>query len=615
MRICRKPQGALQLQRVKQERTVRIQTSTWLVLTLLGTACAQTPTEPQPRGLAIQFATLSGAGGCTQTTNGKGTLPQAEGETVARLKVKWTAEDRSDLKDADRTGEASISSADIAKTGSWLIPNLPTSTHLRLEVFGCSADAKVVWYGKAADYTVKDGEETTARVFMTAPGKSSCTGNAGTGATLQAGRAFSGGTTLAGGNAVVVGGAAAWQNNIASASTKVDLYDYRQGTWTPGPNLLAPRIFPTVVALDATHVLVAGGVLKLQQISQKLPLALFAPDDVSTAGRPPVAAEILTLSDSAGTTVPSTLNPGVGTLPLSRGILAGKSLLFAGGLDEQGAAVKQATRINVTDLAKLQPGTTETLQLLAARVQPVLVSYADGTAIVWGGQTEKGALAGEILAVDAANGQTLTVQNSDDIVNDPNFATIGATSVVLQETGDKLVFLVTGGAPVNALWTTATPSYVVSVDRKQATATCVRVQGDVLAGGLGVTAALVGTHHLLISGGLLSLSALSSSQDPPPAHCQDPALTKTGCILGGIQLFELPTDVAATPFVLKPVALPSGATLGPHFGALALPLPVGTLLAGGMTVAVNLPDGASEIFDAAAQIVTTPFANSDDCKL
>ena len=585
-------------------------------------ACTSEPAPQSPWGLSLLFAPLSTATGCTPTLNGKGTLPTGDTDGVARLKVRWTVLDRADLPAADQAGEAAVAAADIASTGTWLLPNLPTSNRVSIEVFGCSGEAKsrVVWYGKSADLSVKEGEETTARIFMTQPGKASCTGTPGGASTLTTARAFSGGAALPSGQAVVVGGADAWDGKAASASVATDVYDNRLGRWTPGPALQAARISPTVVALGGTKLLVAGGHTRTLQINAKLPLTLFAPDLAAAPAVPAVPAELLDVGDATAGTQPSPVDLGAGALPLSRGVRAGDAVVFAGGFDLAGAPVAAGARVSgLAALAQGAAGTTQTLTLVTPRVQPALVAYADGTVVVWGGQTQKGAPLGELLGKTATTGVALQT-SPDAVVTDPNVATIGPSATVVAESGDRLTFFVTGGSPVDAGWATGVPSYFVTVDRSTSPPTAVcrpaLVGGKAFAGGIGVTVAPVGSTHLLVMGGLLALSKLKPESDPL-GLCQTAAQTDNGCLAPGFLLLALPTDWSPATLSLTSVDMSSVAGFLPHFGTLALPLPVGVLTSGGMLAAVNLADAPSEVFDAGAQVVTPPFAQSvsdDVCK-
>ncbi len=559
--------------------------------------CAAAPV-PASSGIAIQFAALEGTQACSATWNGTGTLPSGSADAIDHLTLQWRE------LDTGQTATLTISAADVAGNGTWSVGTLPVSNQLQLQVYACTVDNRVVWYGKGSDFVVKQGEETSAQLFMTPPGKLACMGRNGVGTGLQTPRAFAGGTALASGDAIVVGGADKWDGTLATASAATDFYDYRLGQWRPGPSLQAPRIWPQVLPVDATHVLVAGGSAHLDQTAMSLPLTLFAPHELPGAGGATPLIELLDVN--AGSTLVPTTGLEAATMPLTGAAVAGGSLVFVGGLGAGGVALGGGVRVALPLGAPVQ-GTP--LHLAVGRIQPNVLSYSDGAVVVWGGQPSKlAANFGELLAKDATSGTLLQVSGAQ-IVSDPNAQTIGAAAVVLAEQGDVLTFLVTGGIPVNTGWATATPSYTVVVDRAHGTAVCSKValpSGAALPGGLGIAATRLDGGYVLLSGGLLSLSKLQAADDPA-SQCQTDDQVKNGCLVNGFLLLQPIVDPAAG--VVTPVKLDTLAAIGGRFGQIALPLPVGALLTGGLQ-GIQPPVAATETFDAAAQIVSAPFATS-----
>ncbi len=567
--------------------------------------------------MAIVFAAEQGKSGCLATQNGTGNLPSGVPDPIDRLTLKWSE------ADTGKSATASISAAEIASNGTWNVGVLPVSSQLQLQVYACTADGRVLWYGKGSDFVVKQGEDTTAQVFMTPPGKLACMGSNHSGGSLQTPRGFSGGVLLATGTAIVVGGADKWDGTppLAKASNATDLYNYKLGTWRAGPQLKAPRIWPLVLPLDATHVLVAGGSALLTEIDAKqpkLPQFLFAPEDVSAADPPSEVLEIL--ADSA-TSTPAVTDIGTGARPSGAATVAGDAIVFAGGLaaDRTPSATGARVRGLAAIAANATVGTPEALSLAAARVQPNLLSYADGTVVVWGGQVSgKAADFGELISANATTGSPLNAVGSD-IVDDPNAQVLGAAAVVLSEQGDLLTFFVTGGILVHSGWATGTPSYLVVVDRAAKSATCyklptaldtvlhdgtVQPHSTALPGGIGVAVARLDGGYLLVSGGLLSLGPIS--QGDPLQLCQDPTQTQNGCMVNDFVLLEPPvlTGAQASVRAFKVDAL---SPIGPHFGQIALPLPVGALLTGGMQ-SVSLPASATlPTFDGLGQLISAPF--------
>ncbi len=531
-------------------------------------------------------------------------MPAAGADAIDHLTLRWTE------LDTGKGATASITAAEVAANGTWNVGVLPVSQQLQLQVYGCTVDNRAVWYGKGSDFAVKQGEDTTAQIFLTQPGKLDCVGRAGSGGSLQTSRAFAGGATLASGNAIIAGGAASLDGKSATASPATDIYDYRLGQWRPGPPLHAARIWPQVLPLDRTHVLVVGGVPHLAQTQTSLPIVLFSPDDVSKSAQPTPVAEVIDIQTDPTTAVAIGANFGSGALPLSRATVAGDGVVFIGGLDQTGQGVTTGARVRGLAGIASGTGTLEPLTLATARVQPAVLSYADGTVVVWGGQsTGNAANFGEIIAPGSASGARLQVSGAP-ILADPNAQTLGAAAVVLSEQADILTFFVTGGIPANTGWATDTPSYVVAVDRKQGTAACTRVSlpgGAPLPGGLGIAATRLDGGYILLSGGLLSLGKLAAAADPQ-GLCQTDDQVKHGCVVSGFTLLQPIIDPLAT--TVTPVVFDTLSPLGPHFGQVALPLPVGALLAGGM-MSVSMPASATDTFDSAAQIVTAPLSLAD----
>ncbi len=586
----------------------------WLILPAIALGCTANASAPAAGGVAIAFAALEGTQACSATWNGTGTPPAAGADAVDRLTLRWTE------LDTGKSATASITAKEVASNGTWNVGVLPVSQQLQLQVYACTADNRVVWYGKGSDFVVKQGEDTTARVFMTPPGKLACAGNAGAGGTLQTPRAFAGGAALTTGNAIAVGGADKWDGTLAKASVATDIYDYKLGTWRAGPTLLAARIWPQVLPLDATHVLVAGGSARLQKTNNTLPITLFAPDDLSSAALVAPAAEVLDVQTEGAKSAAAVANIGSGVRPFASATVAGDTVVFAGGLGEDNKALATGARVRgLAEIANLGAGTTDALTLAAARVQPNVLAYADGAVVVWGGQVSaKAADFGELIDKDGKAGALLTV-TGDAILTDPNAQAMGAAAVVLSEQGDVLTFFITGGIPVDAGWATGTPSYIVIVDRVARTAVCKKVAlpaDTVLPGGIGVAATRLDGGYILVSGGLLGLGKLASSADPQ-SQCQTDDQTKTGCLVSGFVLLAPPADLTPAQVAMTAVKIDGLSPMGPHFGQIAVALPVGAVLTGGLATVVSLPASATDAFDAAAQIVSAPFsaaANQAACK-
>ncbi len=585
------------------------QQAKWLILPAVAIGCAGTAPTASSGGFAIAFAAVSSESGqtCSPTWNGTGTLPAGD-QPVDHLTLQWTNTETS------KSGTARVSAADVAGNGIWNVGAVPVTQALQLQVYACTADNRVVSYGKGADFAIADGGETTARVFMVPPGKLACTGSGGVGGMPQSARAFAGGTALASGDAIVVGGADKWEGGLAKASVATDIYDYRLGQWRAGPTMRAPRLQPQVLPLDRTHVLVAGGAARLKDVQPLLPVTLFAPDDLSAAGEAKPAAEVIDIEAMPPVSAEVSTAIGTGARPLSAAAVAGDAVVFVGGMDPLGVGLATGTRVRGLAAIATGAGTSEALKLKAARIQPNVLAYADGTVVVWGGQTSaKAADFGEIIAPGDTEGVAL-IGSGDPVILDPDAPAIGAAAVVLTEDKDTLTFFVTGGIPVGAIWATATPSYIVVVNRADHTAACKKVllsDNSTLPGGVGVALTRLDGGFLLVSGGLLSLGKVTALADDKGLRCQDDPQFANGCLVRGLVLLDPPVDLSGVQVTLKSQTL----DMGPHVGQIALPLPVGALLTGGL---VGLPASITEPFDPAAQLLSAPFADAVSqaaCKL
>jgi hypothetical protein len=564
-----------------------------LTAAMLLVGCAESePAAVANSGLELWFASLTSQG-CAATTNGQGVVPA----TVTTLAAVLTR--------PDQTQETfKVSKSTVQGKGSWLLTGLPIGQDIDLELFGCDASHKVVYSGRTNDVAVVDQAETVARVFLAPVAQLACTGGPGGSATLKGARSLAGAAALFDGQAVVAGGIKEWSSadKSGTASSDVDVYDYRLGAFRPAPSLLVGRIQPHVHALppltaDPTirRVLVAGGVTSVKLFgSTALPSPLMAPGKVDEA-LPPFAAEVVELSD-AGQSTQSTADIGVGARPLSSSIHLGSEILFAGGVDDAGAPLAQASRLpNLTDVAAGIAVQSVGVTLAAARARPALLKFPDGTVVVWGGNASKAvADLGEVLEPAGTTGKALTITGDAAILTDANLATIGPVAVVLASSADTLAFLVAGGLPyAQPIRSENAPTYVVVVSRasKSAEIKPVDLGGSVLRAGLGTVAIRLPSGHILFAGGLVA-----------PMDVPDVCSTVGECILDTFTLIEPSVDVTAATVVLT---VTTGSLGQPSFGMAAAPLPTGALLAGGQ-LSVSTED---DVLDAVGQVfVTGPSA-------
>jgi hypothetical protein len=568
---------------------------------------------PQDRGFEMVFAALSD---CTKTLNGSRKVP----DNIATLVLKWTSE-------AD-SGTATTARSAIAQ-GQWLV-KLPTTKSLDIELYGCSADHKVVWRGRANGLEVEEQKESKpARVFLVpvAPDGEAvlaCAGgDSGVGA-LQIGRSLAGGAVLATGDVAVVGGIKDWNSAglLGAGGTSTDVFDYRLGAFRKGPELAAPRILPHVHAIGTTQVLVAGGLSSVASKSTLagLPTFLMAPENLATA-LPSVAAEVVDLAASAGQGVPSPADIGVGALAYSSSLHLGTELLFAGGVelgpDQKAQAVAKATRLsNLQDLIPHGdplapgPGVSKTFPLLVARARPAMLRFRDGPALIWGGAASKKASdMGEIIAADATVSELLTVTGDTTLLGNDgktpvgdNLATVGAATAVLSSTPDQLVFLVVGGVPLaSPVKAVDAPTYIVVATLSTKTAELKRVvlsNGGALRGGLGTMAVSLPDGQVLVAGGLIDLKQV-------PGLCDN----QQECILKNYVLFAPPTSTAEASVTLGVLA--AGDLPAARFGMVGLPLPAALLIAGGQSSVI----GSAVVLDAGGRLMTVaPATASAICK-
>jgi len=577
------------------------------------TGCAiDAPPAADGGGLALWFAPLT-SGACTATSNGTSTVPEA----IDRLVVNWT-----DPSGLPRT--ASIQRAKLGK-GSWEIRPLLVTDKLDIDVWGCSKDKKVVYAGRSNDLRIDEKAETTARVFMTPVGKLSCAGSSGGSATLHMARSLAGATVLgrseidqagkksvalAAGDVLVAGGIKDWSasKKLGTGSNVTDLYDHRLGQFRKGPDLLAPRILPHVLALAPGKVLVVGGVTTVQLFGQQtLPSPLLAPAQLASAqANPP--GEILRLHGAAGEAGGSSkceADVGVGARFLSSAIHLGSEVLFVGGVGDDGSPLKDATRLgNFQDVAGGGPGLSAPVKLIFERARPALLQFPDGTVIVWGGAASgKASDMGELIAPGATTGEAVQVTGAG-LVDNPNLSTVGAVAVALAVSADSVTFLVAGGIPFAAPTNAANaPSYVVTVNRTAKTADMrpVALSAGTLRAGLHAAATRLPGGQILVAGGLVA-----------PASIADVCTTSGECVLDSYVVLQVPADLGGPQLTLTVVA--TGTLGGPRFGMTALPLPSGALLTGGQSSILPPSDPADVLDNVGAVISVAPGDEAKICK-
>lgn len=559
---------------------------------LLGLAsCEAGPAEPDSPRLSLWFAPLEAPLGCGQTGNGRGTLPAELQTLVVRLSATASS---GPVQQTVR-----VSRDQVAASGSWLIRNVPASTDVHLELFGCDTSGQIGYLGRHSDLRVDAGRDTPVRIFLSPVAGLACAG-APTGGTLQTPRALAGTTALPDGQVVVVGGMGEWQGTSGEgkASAATDVFSPQSGQWRAGPDLLVPRIRPHVLALGGRKLLVVGGLNALARSGDvsALPSAfVLAPPKVANA-LPAIAAELVDAGAADAKPVVSPGAVGNGAFALSSAERSGDDWVFVGGYDAVAGAVSNAvTRLGgLAAMAEGQAGTATAGALMWPRLRPGLMAATGNQLVVWGGavdSTEAPARLGELLG-PTGQAQPLAVSGPASLLTDPHLMTVDPTVVPLPAASAQQVrFLVVGGSPVaNPGRAVAAPSYVVLVDLTAKTAALqpVALQDGPLRGALHAAAAPLPDGSVLLAGGLLALDdagVCSTAQE---------------CVSDRALRLVLPDATQTGPLTATVVhSWPLG---GPRLGMAAWPTPLGAVLTGGLE-SIRTGSGPSGL-DAAGAVVT-----------
>ncbi len=565
---------------------------------VLLSACAATPESPTSDATApVSVILAAQSGDCLTTANGLGAPAAAAASVldgVDSFVLRWQSADTPPKTGVVRAKRSSL-------TQSYWQVKLPVMDNLSVDIDLCNAAGDVVlWHGHSDGLKVENQKETKAFVFLTPSGKLACAGRmtAGklTGGSLQSGTALAGGAAITGGNALVVGGVRTWDNSkqLGAGGPSTEVFDYQQGTFRPGPQLLAPRILPHVNELANGKFLVAGGIGSVRgNSSAAWPVSLMAPDQEPGVLVVSKAEVLDSTLDSSGKGVETAAKVGAGNLPFSSALRQSQDIVYAGGVGPDGKPSNQATRLkDLLGIANGGPGSASDFTLKVARVQPALVRLGADT-LVWGGQaTGLATDAGEWIAADIASSEALTVTGDSDLLADTKLATAGAAVALLSSTADSAVLLVVGGVPLSTPHKAQdVPSYVVVVSLKDKTAQIKKIQlsQGVLRGGLGTLATVLPTGEVLVAGGLLALQGVTGVCDGKPE-----------CILDSWVVLAPPTDVSGAQVPLT--VLDSGTFAAPQFGVIGLPLPGAELLAGGQHSVVAGDSGL--VLDPAGRLLS-----------
>lgn len=574
------------------------------------TSCVETAEPPaQEPGMALWFAPLA-TSGCVNTTNGQKQLPL----DIQTVVAQWSAQVEGPTGSQQKTGKSKIERSKLTQ-GAWEIKGLPATSALDLQVFGCTKDKKVAYLGRNDGVKVVGGTTQSVRLFLAPSDKLACTGSPTGAAKLGSPRSLAGSVALSSGDAAVVGGMGSWDAGFGSgeAAATVDLYDARLGHFRQSGKLAVARIQPhvhEVIKDGVSSLLVVGGALKLQRSGDetKFAVKLLMPSSIADA-LPSAKAELIDLVGATPGNRQSKADVGEGANLFSSSIRLAKSILFVGGVGDNGQIRDKATRLNaLEDVAAGGSGTANTFQLNAARIRPALLSFEDGSVVVWGGAVNpdktapKAEAMGELVQAESSVSEKLTLTGAASLLGDANLSTVGPVVVPLARTADVLTFLVSGGVTVQSkLSAKDALTYVVTVNRTAKTAHLQTVswggEAKVRAGYAGIGVALDG-RRVLLGGGLVAASQLT-------AVCPDGG-PSDDCALASAWVLRAPETLPAgeEPVVLEVLSeIPLG---GPRFGVAAVPLGLGALLAGGQ---VSTRSVGAEVLDDVGEVLTlTPAA-------
>lgn len=538
-------------------------------------------------GMTLQFAALSTAG-CQETGSGRNTIP----DTVATLAV------------AVQAGTAAprverISRDALNKKGQWLISDVVAGEPVAVSVWGCDASKAVTWTGRTIGLTVEAQKETSTQVFLAPTRSLGCTGsearNAGAGETdhLQKGRSLAVGVALPSGDAAIVGGIGSWSGQTKSgvASRDIEVFDHAVGVFRKGPQLLAGRAWHHAFALDATRILVVGGVTGVDQFgSTKLPTPILTPAKPDGA-LPAIAAELVDLA--AGTSKASAAAVGAGAQLLSSATMWNGGLLFVGGVDS--SQVPTTTANILTDLGAVADGgagTAKSLTLQVARARPGLVTLSNGAVLVWGGNLNgKAADAAEWIQSTDKGFVRLTVAGDAALLAADPLATIDPIVVSLGASAGVETLLVSGGIPAGSPSAAQSKTFAARVDLASGAITLVAIDSGstTLFGGIaGLGVAREGVA--LLSPGAIALLG--------GAPC---AAGGSECIGGAVWQVRVSGEATASPLKLEVQAL--DALGGPRFGIASVQVPTGTLLVGGQSTLVDTKVEGEAALDPTARLV------------
>ncbi len=232
------------------------------------------------------------------------------------------------------------------------IGGIPAGSDLLLQVIGYGAD-QTRWAGTSANLHIVAGLDTTASVFMSPIGETSCLHRP-----LSSPRAFQAPATTGDGRTLLAGGSDQQTTTDCGpgcreliATAAVDFFDPSSGSLFPGPRLHHPRLLASATALPDGAVLVLGGVSRIRLgTGEGLPISI-ATDDLVLSFEVFLPAEDLWIEKPmpAGM-VFHTATP----LPDGRVLLTGGGTGFASNLASEAAYLFDPAGESVGELHRVQ---------------------------------------------------------------------------------------------------------------------------------------------------------------------------------------------------------------------------------------------------------------------
>lgn len=429
---------------------------------------------------SLVFAEDSGTG-CVTPMSLRGGLPAG----VDRMVVRVVRE-----SDGQVAVTRVITSGDLAGQREVVVTGVPEGTY-RLAVTGCGGDARPVWGGRSAVFSVSPGFKSAPIVYLARAGALNCIGGKnqnplqpkfdGDGFYVAGRAAFHAASVTPGGRVLVTGGFATDEyratGDILKAGRRVWEFHPETGVFTgvfsrsgERLELAEPRAAHGMAALDAgdAEVLVlAGGVSSAVLGPVQYPVK-EAPLDRASPVQSPI--EILTIQ-AAG----EAQGPSARSVPIAYGAAfpswafsgSGRTVALVGGKGSEGVS-GAVTVVTLEDevLAGTAGPAVRSGTLARKRFGASVVVLSTGDVVVVGGTDGTGPAGMEVVrpsGADALESVVLAVDLPPG-VGPTAFASVG----VLRDDKTRASLLVLGGNPVGGATAfadaTAANAFLVELD-------------------------------------------------------------------------------------------------------------------------------------------------------